>query len=307
VSAREPRIVAVTGASGLIGSALVASLQRDGQSTRRLVRRRANRERGEVEWDPQAGRIDAAALEGVHAVVHLAGESIDGRWTAAKKQRLRDSRIAGTRLLAETLASLSNPPEVLVSGSAVGIYGADRGDERLSDDSAAGDDFLGRLGVEWEAAASPAAAAGIRVAHPRFGVVLDRGGGALRRMLPAFRMGVAGRLGSGDQWMSWVTLEDAVRAIRFTIDTPALSGPFNACAPEPVTNSEFTEEMGRALSRPTLLVIPEIALHALFGEMADGTILASQRVHPDRLLVAGFEFRHPEIAQALGAVLHSGG
>lgn len=294
--------VAVTGASGFIGSALTAALGAEGTRVLRLVRRRARPESGEVAWDPERGTIDAAPLEGVDAVVHLAGESIDSRWTGEGKRRLRESRVAGTALLARALAGLAAPPRVLVSGSAIGFYGAARGDERLTEESAPGTDFLGKLGVAWEGAAAPAAAAGIRVVQPRFGVVLGREGGALRRMLPAFRMGVGGRMGSGRQWMSWISREDAVRVIRFLIDRDDLSGPVNGVAPEPVSNSAFTEELGRALRRPTLLAVPRPALLALFGEMADGTILASQRVFPERLLAAGFEFRHTRIDQAFAAI-----
>lgn len=298
----ESRTVAITGASGFIGSALVDSLERDGHRVLRLVRRPARAGSQEVEWDPATGRIDREGLEGIDAAVHLAGESIDGRWTDARKRRLRASRVQGTDLIAGSLASLSRRPEVLVSGSAVGYYGADRGDDPLDESSPAGADFLGSLGAEWEAAAAPAQRSGIRVAQPRFAMVLDRRGGALRRMLPAFKLGVGGRMGSGRQWMSWISLVDAVRAIRFAIDTPELNGPYNAVAPEPVTNAAFTEELGRALRRPTLMVVPEVALRLVFGEMADGTILASQRVLPKRLLEAGFEFRHPRIDEAFAEI-----
>lgn len=296
------RTVAITGASGFIGSALVASLLADGHRVVRLVRRQAAPGAGEVEWHPEKGTIDTSALEGVDAVVHLAGENIDTRWTDAARRRLRESRVEGTTLLARTLASLSSPPEVLVSGSAIGYYGSDRGEERLDEGSTPGTDFLGRLGVAWEEAAGAAAQAGIRVVHPRCGVVLAREGGALRRMLPAFQLGGGGRLGSGRQWMSWVSRVDAIRAIRFLIDRRDLAGAVNVVAPEPVTNSVFTEELGRALRRPTLMVVPRAALLLAFGAMADGTILASQRVYPDRLLAAGFEFHHPRIDQALAAI-----
>lgn len=298
------RRVAVTGATGLIGSALVASLLQDGHEVRRLVRRSPGA--GEVEWDPAGRRIDRTGLEGVDAVVHLAAESIDGRWTAAKKRRIRESRLQGTRLLAETIASLQRPPDVLVSGSAVGVYGASRGDEPLTEESAPGRDFLGQLGVEWERAAEPAAKAGVRVAYPRTAMVLARHGGALPRMLPPFRLGLGGRLGSGKQWMSWITLVDIVRAIRFAIDEPQLHGAFNAVAPEPVTNAEFTHKLGRALRRPTPTFVPAAALRLALGEMSDGTVLASQRVLPARLLNAGFTFEHPTIDVALTSIFGAG-
>jgi uncharacterized protein (TIGR01777 family) len=257
---------------------------------------------GEISWDPGAGRIDAAALEGVDAVVHLAGESIGRRWSAAVRSRILESRVRGTRLLADTLASLSRPPELLVSASAVGYYG-DRGDEPLDESSPPGDDFLAGVAEAWENAANPAAEAGIRVVHPRFGVVLSPAGGALKRMLPAFRLGAGGRLGSGRQWMSWISIDDAVDALRFVIDTPALAGPIDFTAPEPVTNAEFTRVLGRLLRRPPFLAVPAAALRFLFGEMADRTLLASQRARPARLLGAGFSFRHPTLEDALAALL----
>lgn len=297
-----PGRVAISGARGFIGAALARSLEGDGVTVLRLVRRDPRPGANEVHWDPERDTIDGASLEGVQAVVHLAGESIDQRWTAARKRRLRDSRVRGTGLVARTLAALASPPAVLVSGSAVGIYGSDRGDERLTEESEAGVDFLGQLGVAWEGAATPAADAGVRVVHPRFGVVLGEEGGALRRMLPAFRMGVGGRMGSGRQWMSWISLADAVRVIRFLIERDDLDGPVNAVAPEPVTNTVFTEELGRALRRPTLLAVPRPALLAAFGEMADGTILASQQVYPERLVAAGFDFLHPRLEQAFAAI-----
>lgn len=303
---RQPRRVAVTGASGFVGAALTEALRADALEVLRLVRGEADGA-GEVHWDPAKGTVDREGLEGVDAVVHLAAESIYGRWTAAKKRRIRESRINGTRLLSEALASLRSPPEVLLSTSAVGLYGQDRGDERLDETSAPGTDFLARTALEWEAAAEPAARAGVRVVYPRFAMVLDDDGGALGKMLPVFRLGGGGRMGSGRQWMSWVTREDAVRAIRFLLERPEVSGPVNVAAPEPVTNAEFTDELGRALHRPTLVFVPEAALHLAFGEMADATILASQRVLPERLLEAGFEFRHPRIHEAFAAILHSAG
>ena len=305
-SAPPPRTVAISGASGFIGSALATSFRRDGWRVLSLVRGRPP-SGDEVSWDPAQGMIDAPALAGISALVHLAGENIDGRWTGAKKREIRESRLRGTDLIARTLASLPSLPDVLVSGSAVGYYGADRGDELLTEDSGPGGDFLGRLGVEWEAAAAPAAEAGIRVVQPRLGMVLDRRGGALKRMLLPFQLGMGGRMGSGRQWMSWITLHDTVRAYRFLVEQSDLAGGVNLVAPEAVTNADFTRAFGRALGRPTLMVVPSTGLRAFFGEMADGTILASQRVLPRRLLDAGFEFEHPRIDAAFTAVLSRSG
>lgn len=298
----ERRTVAVTGASGLIGSALVRSLRADGHEVRRLVRGTPRPDRGEIGWDPAAGRVDAEGLAGVDAVVHLAGENVGKRWTAEVKRRIRESRVRGTSLLAGTLAALPRPPRVLVSASAIGYYG-DRGEETLTEGSGAGDDFLAEVGEAWEAAAEPAARAGIRVVLPRTGVVLTPEGGALERMLPVFRLGLGGRLGDGRQWMSWVSLPDVVRAFSYAVDTDSLSGPVNVVAPEPVTNAEFTRTLGRVLGRPTPAFVPRTALRLAFGEMADATLLASQRVLPARLLEAGFRFRHPSLEGALRAVL----
>jgi uncharacterized protein (TIGR01777 family) len=299
--------VAITGASGFLGRGLAEALRRDGHEVLPLVRGEPNRENGEVRWDPAASFVEVERLEGIDALVHLAAESIDGRWTAAKKRRLRESRVTGTRLLAHALASMTAPPEVLVSASAVGIYGQDRGSELLDETSTPGSDFLSQVAVEWEAAAEPAARAGVRVVYPRFAMILGTEGGALARMLPVFRLGGGGRMGTGRQWMSWVTREDAVRAIRFLIDHRELRGAVNVVAPEPVTNETFTEELGKALHRPTLMAVPEVALHLAFGEMADATILASQRVVPERLLQAGFEFHHPRIDLAFASIVHPEG
>lgn len=293
--------VAVTGASGLIGSALTESLQRDGHEVVRLVRRPA-RGAGEVEWNPAEERIDTPRLEGVDAVVHLAGESVGERWSDEKKRRIRRSRVQGTRLLAEALASLERRPAVLVSASAIGYYG-DRGEQRLDEESTPGADFLSGVAVEWEGAAEAAAQAGIRVVHPRLGVVLSTRGGALDRMLTPFRLGMGGTLGSGEQWMSWIALPDAVAALRFLIDGSLLSGPVNLVAPDPVTNAEFTRALGDALGRPAVVRVPELALRLAFGEMADAALLASQRVAPARLEEAGFRWRFPELEDALRALL----
>jgi uncharacterized protein (TIGR01777 family) len=293
--------IAVTGASGLIGSALVQALTADGHEVLRLVRRepRASDER---RWDPPRGAIDAGALEGIQAAVHLAGDNIAaGRWTAAKKARLRASRLGPTRLLAEALAGLARKPAVLVSSSAIGYYG-DRGDAWLREQDAPAEDFLGRLSVEWEAATAPAAQAGIRVVPLRTGIVLSGEGGALARMLLPFRLGLGGVLASGRQYFSWIALDDQVDAIRHVIAHDELSGPVNAVAPGPVTNAELTRTLGRVLGRPTLLPVPAFGLRIVLGEMAEAA-LASARVRPERLLASGFRFRFPELEGALRHVL----
>jgi uncharacterized protein len=294
--------ILVTGASGLVGQALVRSLESKGHGVLRLVRK-APAGGGEVRWDPSAGTIDAAALEGIDAAVHLAGENLaEGRWTEEKKRRIRESRVEGTRLISETLAALARKPEVLVSASAVGFYGS-RGDEVLTERSAAGDDFLAGVCREWEEATAAAEGAGLRVVHLRFGVILSGEGGALKKMLTPFRMGVGGKLGDGRQYVSWVTLDDAVAAIEHALSVESLSGPVNVVAPRPVTNEEFTKAMGGALSRPTFFPVPAFAARLAFGEMADATLLSSQRAEPARLTESGFVFKYPEIEGALRHVL----
>ncbi|HMH57205.1 MAG TPA: TIGR01777 family oxidoreductase, partial [Gemmatimonadales bacterium] len=262
--------VAVTGASGLIGAALVPRLTSEGHRVSRLVRRAAGP--GEIFWDPAAGSLNPTALEGVDAVAHLSGENVGARWTTERKARIRSSRVASTRLLSETLAGLQRPPEVLVSASAVGIYG-NRGDEVLTEESLPGDpnrDFLVSVTQEWEKAAEPARVEGIRVVHPRFGVVLSPAGGALRKMLLPFRLGLGARLGSGRQWMSWISIDDAVEAVHRALVGDGLEGPVNVTSPEPVTNRDFTRTLARVLSRPALLAVPEPALRLALGEMAGG-------------------------------------
>jgi uncharacterized protein len=295
--------VAVTGASGLIGSALVERLTAEGHRVSRLVRREpAGPE--EIAWDPAGGRIHAGELEGVDGVVHLAGENVGARWTRARKARIRDSRVRGTRLVSETLARLKQPPAVLVSASATGIYGS-RGDEQLTEASATGNphDFLVSVAREWEAAAQPAGSAGIRVVHPRFGLVLSPKGGALKKMLPVFRLGLGGKLGDGSQWMSWVSIDDVVGAILHALATATLRGPVNVTAPEPVTNRDFTRILGRVLRRPAPFAVPAAALRLALGEMAVGTVLASARALPSRLLESGYRFQHPDLDSALRHVL----
>jgi uncharacterized protein len=295
--------VAVTGASGLIGSALVPRLLSTGHQVSRLVRHQAGP--GEIFWDPAAGSLDPRTLEGLDAVIHLAGENVGARWTPARKARIRSSRVTGTRLLSETLAALKRPPQVLISASAVGIYG-NRGDEVLTERSPPGNrdrDFLVSVTEEWERAADPARAEGIRVVHPRLGIVLSPAGGALRRLLIPFRLGLGGPLGSGAQWMSWVSIDDVVEALRHMLANDSLDGPVNVTAPEPLTNAEFSRILARVLSRPTVFRVPAAALRLLLGEMADGTVLSSARVLPGRLLQSGFSFARPGLEIALRHLL----
>ena len=294
--------ILVTGSRGLIGRALVPFLTAGGYGVIRLVRSKARSDAGDVVWDPAAGMIDRAALAGLEAVVHLAGESIFGRWTARKKARIRDSRVHATRLLSESLAQLSRPPRVFVCASAVGFYG-DRGSEILREESASGSSFLAEVCREWEAATHAAANAGIRVVNLRTGIVLAAAGGALATMLLPFRLGLGGRIGSGRQFMSWITLDDLLEVILHALRTEALRGPVNAVAPNPVTNLEFTRTLGRVLLRPTLFPVPAFAARLVLGEMADELLLASACVEPAQLLATGFRFRFPELEGALRHLL----
>jgi uncharacterized protein len=259
---------------------------------------------GEIGWDPEAGRLDPRDLEGINAIIHLAGENIGTRWTEARKARILASRVKGTRLLAEAASQMTTPPSVMISASAVGIYG-NRGDEILTEQSPLGGahDFLVATARQWEAGADAARAAGIRVVHPRFGLVLSRRGGALGRMLLPFRLGVGGRLGPGSQWMSWISIDDVVSALIFLMTNETAVGPVNVTSPEPVRNRDFTRTLGRVLSRPTVLPVPAHGLRLVFGEMADATLLASTRVVPQRLLQLGFQFQHSALEPALRDVL----
>jgi uncharacterized protein len=295
--------VLVTGSHGLVGSALVPGLRADGHRVVRLVRDRTEGA-DDVLWDPAAGTIDAGALEGVDAVVHLAGAGIgDKKWTAERKQLILASRTQGTRLLAETLAGLSRPPAVLVSGSAVGYYG-DRGSDLLTEQAPPGDDFPARVCLAWESATLPAAEAGIRVVTIRTGIVLAAHGGALQRMLLPFKLGIGGRIGSGAQYMSWIALDDEVGAIRHLLTADRVSGPVNLTAPNPATNSEFTTALGRALHRPTILPTPLAPLKVVFGgELVQHLLVEGQRVVPRVLEANGYQFRHPDLDGALHAVL----
>lgn len=297
----RPMRVAVSGATGLIGGALVARLRADGDTVVRLVRDASRAAAGDVVWNPDAGTIDGKALEGIDAVVHLAGENVGTRWTEEKKRRIRDSRVNGTRLLAETLARLAHPPRTLVQASAVGIYG-DRGEETITEDSPTGTGFLADVGRAWEAASEPAERAGIRVVRLRFGIVLSAKGGALQQMLLPFRLGLGGRIGSGRQWMPWISLDDVVEVIVRALRDERLRGPVNTVVGS-VRNADFTDALGRALHRPTLIPVPGFALRALFGEMADEGLLAGQRVEPARLQAIGHVFHHPTLDDALAAAL----
>ncbi|GAA1122861.1 TIGR01777 family oxidoreductase [Nocardiopsis composta] len=294
--------IAISGASGLIGSALGRSLTEDGHEVVHLVRRPA-RTLAEARWDPAAGTVDTGPLAGADAVVHLAGVPIGpARWTRARKAAIRGSRVRGTRTLAQALARMDPPPARLVCGSAVGYYG-DTGGRPAGEDAPQGTGFLADLVRDWEAAAAPAAEAGVSVAYSRTGVVLSASGGLLGAVLPLFRLGLGGRLGSGRQYMSWISLDDEVAALRFLLERPGLTGPVNLCAPEPVTNAAYTEAIARALHRPAVLAVPGFAMRAALGGFADEAALVDQRAVPDRLTAAGFEFRHPDIGTALADLI----
>ncbi len=298
--------IAVTGASGLVGQTLVPFLEAGGHEVLRLVRTSPS-SAAEVAWDPEQGAIDAARLDGVAAVVHLAGENLaQGRWTEAKKARLRSSRIDATRLLARALVGLARKPAVLVSASAVGYYG-DRGADWLDETSPPGSDFLARLCVEWEEATEDVARAGVRVVRLRSGLVLSPRGGALAKMLPLFRAGLGGMLGPGTQYVSWIAIHDLVAVIASALSTPGLEGPLNATSPSPATNRELAETLGRLLRRPTFARVPAFALRLGIGELADATLLAGQRVRPATLLATGFPFGSPTLSEALRHVLEPEG
>jgi uncharacterized protein (TIGR01777 family) len=295
--------ILVSGTSGLVGTALVERLTGDGHTVVRLVRAASAAASGTALWDPTQGVFDGMAAEGAEAVVHLAGENVaSGRWTATRRAAIRDSRVRGTELVARTLAQLRQPPATLVCASAIGVYG-DRGDETLTESSATGTGFLAEVCQAWERAAAPAAAAGIRVVHLRFGVILSARGGALTRMLLPFRLGAGGRLGSGRQWMSWISLDDAIGSVEHVLATAACRGPVNAVAPQPVRNVDFTRTLARALHRPAVFPVPAFALKTLLGDMANELLLSSQRVAPTELLQTGYRFQHPEVGPALQAIL----
>jgi len=294
--------VAISGASGFIGSALSASLRADGHRVLRLTRGGVT-SGDAIGWNPDAGRIDAPALEGLDAVVHLAGEGIgEHRWTADQKRSIRESRVRGTAVLAGAVASRERKPEVFVSGSAIGYYG-DRGDEVLTEHSGPGDDFLSQVCVAWEAETQPASDAGVRTVLARTGIVLDTRGGVLARMLLPFKLGIGGRQGSGKQWMSWIALADQVGAIRHAIDHGSVRGPVNLVAPNPVTNANFARTLGHALRRPTIFPTPLLALKLRFGpELVESLLVASQRVVPAQLVDSGYEFTSSSLDAALQVI-----
>src|SRR5262245_34832338 len=289
--------IALTGSTGLVGSVLIPLLAKEGHDTLRLRR--------PSDWDPEAGSVQIAAFSGVDAVVHLAGESIaSGRWTVERKKRIRESRVKGTTLIADALSRMDRPPNVLVSASAIGYYG-DRGNEVLREDSPAGTGFLANVCREWEAATSAAEKKGIRVVHIRTGLVLSGKGGAMPKMLPPFKLGVGGKIGSGSQYWSWISVDHLCAAILHCIQVESLRGAVNTVSPSPVTNLEFTKTLGRVLRRPTLFPVPVFAARIALGEMADALLLASARVEPAQLAKSRFVFKHTDLEPALRSVLSS--
>ena len=301
---REPnqpnRRIAISGASGFLGTALAGRLKRESTTIHRL--RRAERAAPpDIAWRPDARWIDTAALDGVDAVINLAGEQIARRWTPERKRAIRDSRVDSTTLLSRSIAGMPHPPRVFVSGSAIGIYG-NRGDDELDEESELGTDFLAETAEAWERCTEPARAAGIRVVLVRTGIVLSPEGGALAKMILPFKLGLGGKIGSGCQWMSWIGLDDWLSAMEFVL-VAGVSGPMNLVAPNPVPNAEFARTLARVLGRPALVPVPAVAISLILGEMGRATLLASQRTYPRRLTEAGFEFAHSTLEQALRAEL----
>jgi uncharacterized protein (TIGR01777 family) len=303
VNLRMARIL-ISGASGPIGASLVPALKASGAQITRLTRRggaQAAPDDESIPWDPERP-LAAGALSGFDAVIHLAGESIVGRWSEAKKKKIRESRVMGTRNVAQALAQAKDKPNIFVCSSAIGYYG-DRGDELLNEESAPGVGFLPEVCREWEAATRPATEAGIQTVQIRTGVVLSPRGGALSKMLTPFKMGVGGKIGSGKQWMSWIDVEDMVGAIHHILKSDLLHGPVNMVAPKPVTNEEFTGTLGSVLSRPAILPMPALAVKLLFGEMGETVLLGSQRVEPSQLISSGYPFRFRTLRQSLENIL----
>jgi uncharacterized protein (TIGR01777 family) len=299
---QPPITIAVTGATGLIGSALVERLRAHGHTVRRFVHAPKDAREDDVVWDAERAELPVGALDGVEAVVNLAGAPIARRWTAQRKREIRDSRVRGTERLARGIAAQAQKPRVLLNGSAVGYYG-NRGDEVLNESSSPGHDFLASVVVEWERATAPAADADVRVVLLRTGVVLSKDGGALAKMLPPFRLGMGGPMGDGQQWMSWIALEDHLHALEHCLFVEQVRGAVNVVAPNPVRNAHFATTLGRVLARPAVIPVPAIALDLMYGAMARETILASQRALPDALAASGFDFKHPTVEGALRAAL----
>jgi len=302
-----PQTILITGSTGLVGTALAASLEGDGHRVLRAVRRQT-RDQQEIHWDPATGQIERDKLANIDAVVHLAGANIAGRrWSKSYKQLLLDSRTQGTRLICETLAGLDRKPRVLVCASAIGYYGdcggGDRGDAELDETAPCGEGFLPELCMQWERACEPARDAGIRVVNMRLGVVLSPDGGALKKMLLPFKLGAGGILGTGRQYFSWIALDDVIHATKFLLNREGISGPVNLVSPQPVTNREFTKALGQALSRPTILPMPAFAARLAFGEMADALLLTGARVSPKVLADEGYDFLHPSLGSALRHLL----
>ncbi len=290
--------IVISGASGLVGGRLIPFLESSGYEVTRLVRRPA-RNAGESQWDPANGAIEPHVLSGAQAVINLSGVSIAGkRWSGARKQEIRQSRLDATSLLAQTIAGVDDKPSVFISTSAIGYYG-DAGTDTLTEQSPNGAGFLAAVCRDWEAAADPAAHAGVRVVHPRFGIVLASEGGMLPQLKRLFGLGLGGRIGNGEQYMSWIDIDDLVRALEFLVADPSIEGPVNTVAPHPLTNRDFTNTMGKTLGRPTFLPAPELAVRGVMGQMAEELVLVSQRALPERLLNAGFEFQAPTMEQSL--------
>jgi uncharacterized protein len=301
MAANNSARILITGASGPIGAGLLPSLTAMGAQVSRLVRHQPSGE-GQMQWDPDQP-LAPESVSGFDAVIHLAGETIMGRWTEAKKDKIRNSRVRGTQNLAQALARASQKPRVLVAGSAIGFYG-DRGDEILREDSRSGSGFLPKVCREWEMASQAATDAGIRTAHIRTGVVLSAKGGALKQMLLPFKLGLGGRLGSGSQWLSWIHIDDMVGAVHHILKTDSLQGPVNMVAPKPVTNADFTRVLASVLSRPAILPVPAFAMQLALGQMAEEVLLASERVDPAKLSASGYEFHYSDLQSALTSLLH---
>lgn len=295
--------IIITGSSGLVGTALVSFFRKEHHEVYKLVRVRADLQNDEIAWDPERGVINPNLIEGFDVVIHLAGENIMGRWTESKKKRIKESRVKSTSLLCQSLNQLKKPPHVFISASAVGYYG-NRGDDILTEQSVKGKGFLANVCEEWEEATRLAAEKGIRVINLRFGMILSSCGGALKQMLPIFKLGLGGKMGSGNQYVSWIAIDDLVRAINYIIHQESLAGPINAVSPDPVTNEEMTKTLGKVLHRPTFLAMPTFMVELVFGELGKDVLLSSARVKPSKLEEAGFQYRYPHLEEALTAILN---